>query len=288
MTSVVFFGSSEYSVIVLKSLIQSFSVALVVTKIDKPFGRNQEVTANPVARFSLENGLPLYQTDTFDDNFLAKIKSVSADIGLCVAFGPPFFTSEIINLFPHKIVNIHPSPLPWYRGATPAPWQIINGETVSAVSFFQIDELPDHGPIISQIRFPISPDETSHTLYTTAFNLAANNLKSVLQKYLASPNDVTPQNHSAKTYYPKLTKNMGKINWQWEPKKIYRFINALQPWPIAWTEIISKDGTKLKMKVFSASLLLQKLQLEKVQIEGKKPTFWSEISSHYSLILENS
>lgn len=284
MHSIAFFGSSEYSVIILGKLLTlpNFTVSAVITKVDKPTGRDQIITPNPVAAFATHNNLKIFQIETFDIDFKLKIKNLKFDLGLCVAYGPPYFDQEILDII--DIINIHPSPLPKYRGATPGPWQIINGETTSAVTFFKIDPLPDHGPIIAQIPFDISPDETSTSFYDKAFNLAANNLQDVLENYLQNPQKIFEQNHLEKSYYPKLTKGSGKIDWSWDDAKVYRFINAMNPWPIAWTNISSKDGKILKMKILSTSLKSEKLEIEKVHIEGKKPTLWSEISAHYSLI----
>jgi methionyl-tRNA formyltransferase len=183
----------------------------------------------------------------------------------------------MIDIFPHKIVNIHPSPLPKYRGATPGPWQIINGETASAVTFFQIDLLPDHGPIIAQIPFDISPTDTADSFYKKAFSLAASNINLILKS------SFTPQNHSEKSYYPKMSKDGGKINWSWDENKIERFIRALFPWPIAWTFVANHQGDQIKMKIFS-SHFDKNLIFETVQLEGKTKTNWSEISSHYKII----
>lgn len=275
MTSLVFFGNSEYSLIILERLLTSseFSVKLVVTKTDKPFGRNQTITPNPVAKYAVDKHLPLLQIDSFSPAVKLEIRNFKLEIGLCVAFGPPYFDQETIDIFPRGIINIHPSSLPQYRGATPGPWQIINGETSSAITFFKIDHLPDHGPIIAQVPFDISTKETSESFYQKAFSLAANNINLILST------DSIPQDHTQKSYFPKLTKEMAQINWNWDPQKIDRFVRAMIPWPIAWTFITDKNGQKLKMKVFSSTL-----RPEKVLIEGKKLTFWSEISSHYSII----
>lgn len=285
MTKVVFFGSSEYSNLILEKLLTltDFSVVLVVTKTDKPAGRNHIVTPNPVAGFAANHHLPLLQIEDFTPDCRLKIENHSADLGLCVAFGPPFFDQKMIDLFPYKIVNIHPSPLPKYRGATPGPWQIINGETQSAVTFFQIDLLPDHGPIISQIPFKISPDETSITFYQKAFSLAAVNLPLVLINYLKNPQNLSLQNHSQKSYYPKFTKDTATIDWSWPESKIFRFINAMNPWPIAWTFVVNHQGQSAKLKIFSAKFD-KKLNLETVQLEGKNKVNWSEISSYYQII----
>ncbi|HPT66240.1 MAG TPA: methionyl-tRNA formyltransferase [Candidatus Woesebacteria bacterium] len=276
MTNLIFFGSSDYSVIILKKLleIKSFNISAVVTKIDKPVGRDQQITANPVADFSRQNKLNLLQVEEFTPEFKLKIKNLKLDLGLCVAFGPPFFDQEMIDIPKLKIINIHPSPLPKYRGATPGPWQIINGETKSAVTFFQIDALPDHGPVVAQITFDIDPQETAASFYQKAFNLAANDLESILSSYIQHPTQLTQQDHTQKTYFPKLNKDSAQIDWSWELPKINRFINALNPWPIAWTFVVNHQNQKLKMKFFTPTL---------VQIEGKKITPWSEISKYYTI-----
>src|SRR3989339_609945 len=282
MTSLVFFGSSEYSLIILRKILtlSNFSLSLVVSKIDKPFGRKQIVTGNPVAIFARDNDLPLLQLEKFDDKCKMIIDKCQAHLGLCVAFGPPFFDENLIDIFTHKIVNIHPSPLPKYRGATPGPWQIINGETVSAVTFFQIDTLPDHGPIISLIPLTIDPTDTADTFYTKAFSLAAQHLDSTLTSYVLNPlSSLTPQDHSQKTYFPRLTKESGQINWQDEPKRIERFVRGLIPWPIAWTYVKNNQNQILKMKIFSFNT-----EPVEVQIEGKTKTTWDQIKPYYSLL----
>jgi len=285
MLSICFFGSSIYSIIILQKILSdpNLSLSLIVSKTDKPQGRQKIITPNPVAAFARQNKLPLLQIEEFSPDCRLEIEDSHSDMGLCVAFGPPFFDQDLIDIFPLKIVNIHPSDLPKYRGASPAPWQIINGETQSQVTFFQIDPLPDHGPIIAKIPLTINPKMTSEIFYQQAFTLAAQNLTQILTSYAQNPLNLTPQNHSQKSYYPKFTKESAQINWSWPITKIERFIRALIPWPIAWTHITSKNGQTLKMKIYSSEIKNEKLILNKVQIEGKNPTNWSQISDHYQL-----
>ncbi len=287
MINTIFFGSSEYSVIILKKLleIKDLQVSAVFSKTDKPVGRQQKIIPNPVATFTKTNNLPLFQIEEFSPEVKLKIKNLQPDLGLVVAFGPPYFDQQTIDIPKYKIVNIHPSPLPKYRGATPGPWQIINGEIQSAVSFFQIDVLPDHGPIITQLPFEISSTETATSFYTKAFDLAAQNLTIILKSYISNPELLIPQDHSQKTYFPKFDKDKAKINWSWDQAKIERFIRALNPWPIAWTYVTNQKCQQLKMKIFSSTFnfKLSTLDLNQVQIEGKNITSWSEISKYYSI-----
>ncbi len=285
MISICFFGSSIYSLIILQKILSdpNLSLSLVVTKTDKPQGRQKNITPNPVTDFARQKKLPLLQIEEFSPDSRLKIEDSKSDMGLCVAFGPPFFDQALIDLFPLKIVNIHPSDLPKYRGASPAPWQIINGETKSQVTFFQIDPLPDHGPIIAKLPLLIDDQMTSEIFYQKAFSLAAQNLPPVLTSYSQNPLNLTSQNHSQKSYYPKFSKESAQIDWSWPVAKIERFIRALLPWPIAWTYVTTKNSQTLKMKVFSSQILDNHLILKKVQIEGKNPTNWSQISDHYQL-----
>jgi len=273
----VFFGASPYSTIILKKLatLTDFPLVSVVSKTDKAIGRHLSISENPVSLLAKKLKLPLIKTDQFDQNFIKKFRSLEPDLALVVAYGPPFFNQTTIDIPRFKIVNIHPSLLPFYRGATPGPWQIINGKTESAVSFFQIDALPDHGPIIAQIPFAISDNETSPSFYQKAFNLASDHLENILKNYIQNPNKLTPQNHQKKTYFPKFTKLNAQINWTWSKPKIKRFIRALSPWPTAWTYVKNQQGKLLKMKMFPDNI---------VQIEGKTKTLWPEIEKYYTIV----
>lgn len=285
MPKIVFFGSSSYSVTILQKLLTlpDFVLTTVVTKEDKAVGRSQQITPNPVAAFCQQHQLPVLKPSDFTPEFIDQFRSLKPDLGLCVAYGPPFFTNEMINIPTYKIINIHPSPLPKYRGATPGPWQIINGETKSALSFFVIDQLPDHGPIISQVPLTISPIDTSVTFYQRAFDLAAANLESILTDYLKNPQALTPQDHSQKSYFPKFAKESAKIDWSKDAVYIERFIRGLNPWPVAWTEVINSPGQKFKIKIYSGKIDETNFIPNLVQIEGKKPTSWDQIKDYYSL-----
>ena len=284
--STIFFGSSIYSVIILEKLLtlSNFKVVAVVTKPDKATGRSRQITSNPVASFAMSRNLPLLQPTNFDQAFVNTYQDLHPELALCVAFGPPFFNQNMIDIPKFKIVNIHPSPLPKYRGATPGPWQIINGQSVSSVCFFQIDALPDHGPIIAQVPFDIDHAWTSHDFYQHAFNLAAQNLEKILQSYINNPQALTPQDHNLKSYYPKFTKDTAKIDWTWPVDKIERFIRAMLPWPVAWTLTKNNQGQTLTMKIFSSQLSNGQFQPLSVQIEGKTKTDWHQIDKYYQII----
>lgn len=286
MKRIIFFGASEYSIPILNTLAKDKKIKIitVVTKPDKKTDRKLILKENIVATEAQKYNLNIIKTEIFDDKFLTKYYSLKPDLGIVVAYGPPYFTKEMID-FPHfKVINIHPSPLPKYRGATPAPYQIINGETKSALTFFQIDELPDHGPIIKSIPFEIDSTDTSSTFYKKAFDIASQNISNVINDYMENPDKLTNQDHSQKTYYTKLTKDMAKIDWSKPIDYNERFIRAMQDWPVAWTKIQNTKNEILTMKIFSAKNINNVLSLDMVQIEGKTKINWKEIEKYYKII----
>jgi methionyl-tRNA formyltransferase len=286
MKRIIFFGASEYSIPVLKALVKNkkIKIVAVVTKPDKKVDRKLILKENVVATEAQEHNLNIIKTEIFDDDFLAKYYSLKPDLGIVVAYGPPYFTKDMIEFPMFKVINIHPSPLPKYRGATPAPYQIINGETKSAVTFFQIDALPDHGPIIKSISFEIDSSDTSSTFYEKAFNIASINISKVLKDYMEHPTDLLTQDHLQKTYYTKLTKDMAKVDWSKPANYNEKFVRAMHDWPVAWTKVINTNNEILKMKIFSTKIVNNVLSLDTVQIEGKNKISWKEIEKYYKIV----
>jgi len=286
MKRIIFFGASEYSIPVLKALTKDKKIKIIalVTKPDKKVDRKLVLKENVVATEAKKYNLNIIKTEVFDDDFLSKYHSLKPDLGIVVAYGPPYFTKDMIDFPDFKVINIHPSPLPKYRGATPAPYQIINGETKSAVSFFQIDTLPDHGPIIKSIPFEIDSTDTSSTFYEKAFKIASNNISQVVTEYMELPTNLVDQDHLQKTYYTKLTKDKAKIDWSKPADYNERFIRAMQDWPVAWTKVTNINNEFLKMKIFSTRIINNVLSLDTVQIEGKNKISWKEIEKYYKIV----
>lgn len=286
MIRTIFFGASQYSVPTLEALIKDKNIKIiaVVTKPDKKADRNMLLKENIVAIVAKKHDLKIIKTEEFDQNFLKLYFSKKFDLGIVVAYGPPYFTKEMIDFPIFKVINIHPSALPKYRGATPAPYQIINGETKSALTFFRIDQLPDHGPIIKSIPFDIDYTDTSSTFYKKAFDLAAQNISDVIKYYMVNSNNLLVQDETQKTYYSKLTKDMAKIDWSKSANYNEKFIRAMQDWPIAWTIIKNQNNDFLTMKIFSSQIIDNNLSLNTVQIEGKNKISWKEIEKYYKIV----
>lgn len=205
-----------------------------------------------------------------------------ADVGVLASYGKILSAQEVQA--PKKgILNIHPSLLPKYRGATPVPSAILAGETETGVSIIKLDEKVDHGPIVSQIRLSIVPTDTSQTLLEKAFAAGAQKLLEILPDYIEGKIALQPQNHSQATFTKRFTRDDGQIDWQKSPEYLERFIRAMFPWPGAFTLLRSASfaGQVKRLKILSAHLENGKLVLDQVQLEGKKPVSFKQFCEGY-------
>lgn len=207
------------------------------------------------------------QPRTFDEKFLAKLKSLNPDIFVVSAYGQ-ILPKNLLEVPTLDTINIHPSLLPKYRGASPIQKAILNGERKTGVSFIKMDEQVDHGPIITQFEEEILPTDTFETLAQRLFKLAADKILEILDT-----NRSTPQDDSQATFTNTLTRDDGKIEISNPPKKDFleRTIRAYFPWPGVW----------FKQELSGKEVIIKLLPQEKIQVEGKNPMSYKDFANGY-------
>jgi methionyl-tRNA formyltransferase len=282
---IVFFGTPDYVLPVLTALHKKFvtgpgksPIVAVVTQTPKPVGRKQILSYSPVDHWAHEHGVPIH----YSANELA-VDGVKADVGVLASYGE-IIKKDIIDLFPHGILVIHPSLLPKYRGASPIPATIASGDAVTGVTIFTMDEKVDHGPVVCQFKEDVSPEDTGETLRARLFERSAKVLIETLEPYLQGKIKPKVQDDSEATYTKIITREDGKIDLSKKsPEESERFIRAMQPWPVAWTLVhISPTDTKdRRLKILKAHLEEGKLVLDEVQLEGKLRTTWKQFKEGY-------
>lgn len=314
---IAFFGTSDRSIPILDSLKSSFDLALCVTKEDTKFGRHQVLKETKVKFWAKENNINyLTINDLKEDNtqtVVKKLKELKVDIGIVADFSL-IIPKDIINATKHKLINIHFSLLPKYRGASPIQFAILNGDEKTGVTYYVMDKNMDTGNILNQIEYKLTDTETSGQLYANLFLIAAQNLPKIITQYIDGALNPLLQDKSKATYtysktHPKSTfiyKEDAKINWQsGSIYEIERQIRAYNPWPIAWTILSelennekigiihlkqeNKQLNNLKVKIFEAKIIdgkfknqLKKvLRIEKIQVEGKKVLTWKQFANGY-------
>jgi methionyl-tRNA formyltransferase len=232
---IVFFGSPAAALPSLVSLIKAgHTIELVITQPDKPAGRGREPTPPPVKRFALERGIPILQPAKIrlDETVLEKMRKLDPDIQVVVAYGQ-IIPAAIIYLPRLKSVNVHFSLLPKYRGAAPVQWTILNGDRVTGVTIFELNERMDEGDLISQAETEIGPRETAPELEARLAELGAGLLVRTLEEIERLPR--RPQDQAKATLAPRLRKDQGRIDWTINAEAIDRMVRAFASWPGAFT-----------------------------------------------------
>lgn len=261
-------GTPEIAKETLQKLIESkiYKPVLVVTQKDKPVGRKKILTPPPVKTLAQKNDIDILQPeDLKDKDFIAKIKEISPDIIIVVAYGK-IIPKEIIDIPRRGILNIHTSLLPLHRGAAPIQYAILQGDKETGVTIMKIDEKMDHGPIIAQEKISISEDETYETLYKKLSKIGAELLMKTLPLWLENKLKEIDQDHSKATFTKIIKKEDGKITEQNTAVEIYRMFRAFLPWPGVFFETKTKSGKDLKVKILDIEPIECNVNKEPLQI----------------------
>jgi len=151
-STIVFFGTSRFSVIVLEELKKAgIMPELVVTAPDTPQGRKLILTPPPVKAWAQENGVKFLQPQKLDDSFIGQLSKVNAQLFLLASYGK-IIPQKVLDLPQHGTLNVHPSLLPKYRGPSPIQSQILADDKNVGVSIILLDEKMDHGPIVGSAQ----------------------------------------------------------------------------------------------------------------------------------------
>jgi methionyl-tRNA formyltransferase len=242
---ILFMGTPAFAIPTLELLSSSnYPVIGVVTQPDRPAGRGQKEIASPVKILAQSLGLPVFQPPKVrDQSFLDIFYRLSPEMVVVAAFGQ-ILPKDIIEFAKLGCLNIHPSLLPKYRGAAPLNWSIIRGETKTGVTIMLMDEGMDSGDILLQQETPLSATETFGQLHDRLAKEGANLLMTAIQQVIAGTALRQPQDLSAVTFAPRLTKETGRINWQQSCTDIVNLIRGLCPTPAAYTFL---EGQALKI-----------------------------------------
>lgn len=176
-------------------------------------------------------GIPVLSPERLSE---IKDKLNGFDLGIVVAYGL-IIPKKIIALFPKGIINLHPSLLPKYRGASPIQWALLNGEEETGISIIYLTEELDSGDIIVQRKVKILPEDNAETLSARLSIIGADVLEEAIRLIEEDRVNPIPQNSvGIPTYAPKIEPQMGRIDWDTEVKAIVNKVRAFFPWPKAY------------------------------------------------------
>ncbi len=255
---IVFMGTAELSCASLETLAgdKAFSVAAAVTQPDKPKGRDLKLQPSPVKSLALKLNLPVLQPSRArDEQFIAELRALKPDLIVVVAYGH-ILPQAILDLPKFGCLNVHTSLLPKYRGAAPIQWAIANGETDTGVTVMKMDAGLDTGPIVSQRRTAILPEDNSATLHDRLARLGAELLAQTIPDFVAGKVQPQPQPVEGASHSPKIKKVDGHIDWSLPAKTIWNRLRAFTPWPGAFTFLAGKPNPHL-LKIWKAEIVEQ-------------------------------
>ena len=241
---IVFFGTPLFAVPSLNALLESQkAVVAVVTQPDKRKGRDRILSPPPVKELALRKGVSVLQPKSLKDLlFLDELYKLKPEMIVVVAYGkilPP----QILELPPHRCINVHASLLPKYRGAAPIQWAIIKGEKKTGITTMLMDQGMDTGDILLQEETEVYDDDNSETLGKRLADIGGSLLIKTIQKVKEGPVRPVPQTGTS-SYAPPLKKEDGRIDWSNAAVGIFNFVRGMYPWPCAYCYL---NGERIKI-----------------------------------------
>ena len=247
---ILFMGTPEFAVEQLKRLLETgHELCGVFTQPDKPKNRGMKMTFSPVKEYALTHGLEVYQpTKMRDGNALAIVRELQPELIVVAAYGR-ILPEDILTLPPFGSINVHSSVLPKYRGAAPINWAILDGQKETGVTIMYMTRDLDAGDIVCSKKTDIMPDEDAQELTHRLALLGADALEDAIEKIADGTAVRTPQDHSASTYAPMLSKDLSPMDWTRSAQALHDQVRGLIPWPCASMELGGK-----KVKVFKTRM----------------------------------
>ncbi|MBS4193934.1 methionyl-tRNA formyltransferase [Lederbergia citri] len=236
MTKIVFMGTPDFSVPVLRSLVENrYDILAVVTQPDRPVGRKKVMTPPPVKIEAERHGIRVLQPEKIREIESAnEILKLQPDLIVTAAYGQ-ILPTAILEAPKYGCINVHASLLPELRGGAPIHYAILHGKEKTGITIMYMVDKLDAGDIISQIEVPINEEDNVGTLHDKLSEAGSKLLIDTIPKLLAGNIKAEPQNHDKATFASNIKREQEKINWNDDGETIYNQIRGLCPWPVAYT-----------------------------------------------------
>ena len=276
---VVFAGTPQNAAQTLSDLhAAGVRIVGVLTREDARVGKSKDLTASAVGLVAKTLGLNIYKSNTMDEQTLAWLRDLGADIGVVVAYGT-IFKKDVLTIPRLGWVNLHYSLLPDLPGPAPVQHAILRGMSKTGVTVFRLDEGIDSGPIIEQTAVAIEESDNTHSLLTRLTTQGSQLLKSVLVSGEKVITAATAQSSSMpRTMAFKPTRALAKLDFAEPASHLSNKVRAMNPEPMAWFEF---GG--VSVRVSRVSVLDSTLPIAQARLIDKKVVVGCGIGS---LILE--
>lgn len=232
---IMFMGTPSFAVPCLQALVGHYEIVAVVTQPDRPARRGRRLVASAVKNAALAYDLPLMQPESLrQEEVIAEIRELQPQVIVVAAYGQ-ILRPQVLSIPPSGVINVHPSLLPKYRGASPIAGALLAGEEKTGVTIMLMDEGMDTGPIMAQISIKILPEDTTGSLVERLARTGADLLLETLPRWLEGQIKPQPQDSARATYTKPIAKKDGLIDWSLPAVEIWGRVRAFDPWPGAHT-----------------------------------------------------
>mgnify|MGYP002571356241 FL=1 len=235
---VVFMGTPEFAVPILKLLIDEYDVVGVVTQPDRMVGRKKIITPPPVKELALAHNIKVFQPLKIKENY-QEILALAPDLIVTCAYGQ-ILPEEILHFPKYGCINVHASLLPKLRGGAPIHHAIIDGYKETGITIMYMSKKMDQGDILTQVKTPILDDDTLGSLQYKLSEMAKDLLKSTIPLLIEDKIIPLKQNEAEVTYGYNISREEERIDFTKSMEEVDRQIRGLNPVPGAYTTLNGK------------------------------------------------
>lgn len=242
----VFLGSPPFATPVFERLVTTgYAPALLVTPPDRARGRGRKVQRSDLVELAAEHGVEIMQPRTVkDDEVVEQLRALEPDLFIVVSYGE-LLREPFLEIPKHGSVNVHPSLLPRWRGATPIPAAVLAGDEITGTTIQRMVLALDAGDIIEQRELAVKPDDTTGSLMARLAGVSADALIAALDGIADGTATFTPQDPEGVTICRKLKKTDGALDWAEPAIALERRVRAMNPWPGGSTTVPGGDPLRV-------------------------------------------
>lgn len=240
---IVFMGTPDFSVPILKALNEKYEIALVVSQPNR-VKKKGVLLDTPVAACAKELNLELFQPTAIKDDY-QKILDMNADVLVTAAYGQ-YVPTKILNSF-KKCLNVHASLLPKHRGGAPIQRCLINGDSKTGVAIMEMVKKLDAGRVYAMKEYEILEDDNNTSLFDKLSIIGRDLLIESIEDIYNDINLGIPQNDDEATFSSNILPSEEVISLNNKSKDIVNLIRGLSYEPGAYLLI-----NDIKLKVFKA------------------------------------
>ena len=236
---VIFMGTPEFCVPILKALIENCNVIAVVTQPDKKVGRHQEISYSPIKKVAIENNIKVFQPIKIKEEY-EDINLLNPDIIITCAYGQ-IIPEQILDKPKFGCINVHASLLPKLRGGAPIHKAIMYGYLKTGITIMYMDKGMDTGDIISKVEVDIDKNDTAETLHDKLMKESVPLLIETLPSIISGTNKREKQQEDKVTYAYNISRQEEHTDFNKSSLEVYNQIRSLNSWPGAYAILDDKN-----------------------------------------------